>query len=59
MKRLTHEEFVEEIQQINSLIEILGEYKGCHAKIKVRCKVCGYEWETTPYILLKNCSCQR
>ena len=56
-KKITHEEFVDRMKEINSDIEILGEYVNNKTKIKVRCKVDGYEWEATPNNLLKGQGC--
>lgn len=40
----TTDEFKREIYDINSSIDIIGEYIDSHTKIKCRCNVCGYEW---------------
>ncbi len=45
-KRKTHEEFVNDIAQINPNIEILGKYIKSSLKILCRCKICNHEWET-------------
>ena len=45
-KTLTHEEFVKEISEINSDIEIIGEYIKSTIPIKCKCKICGHIWET-------------
>ena len=61
-KRLTHEEFMERFYVKNENaenIEILGEYKGSKIKIKCKCKIDGYEWETIPNTLLNNHSCPK
>ena len=52
--KLTHEEFINRMKKINSDIEILGEYKNAHTKIKCKCKIDGYEWETKPNSLLSS-----
>ena len=57
--QLTHEEFVNRMRKINSDIEILGEYKGIHKKIKCKCKIDGYEWEATPHNLLNDTGCPK
>lgn len=53
----THEQFIEELHQINPDIEILGTYVNDRTKIKCKCKVCGHEWESTPNRLLKGHGC--
>lgn len=44
----SHEEFCRAISELNPNIEIIGTYEKSHKKISVRCKKCGYEWETKP-----------
>ena len=41
-KRKTHEEFINELQNINTNIEVLEHYVGCDTKILCRCKCRGY-----------------
>ena len=55
----THEKFIQEIKEINDDIEILGTYKTNKTKIKCRCKVDGYEWETIPSNLLRGQGCPK
>lgn len=57
MKRLTHEEFLEKLYQINNNIEVLDEYKNNSTKIRCRCKVCNGEWSPIPSNLLKGHGC--
>ena len=61
-KRLTHEEFMEKFYIKNKNaenIEVLGEYVNNKIKIKVRCKIDGYEWEVTPNGLLSGYGCPK
>ena len=61
-KPLTHEEFMEKFYVKNKNaenIEILGEYVKNNIKIKVRCKIDGYEWEMTPSNLLGGYGCPK
>ena len=53
----THEEFIKELEEINPNIEILGKYVNNRTKIKCRCKLDGYEWETIPDTLLRDSGC--
>lgn len=39
--------------------EILGEYEGNKEKIRVKHRLCGYEWETRPNDLLSGYGCPR
>lgn len=60
-KRLTHEEFLERLHQVNDKaddFELLTRYISSKDLIKCRCKICGHEWETKASNLLKNCGCR-
>lgn len=57
--KLTHEEFKQELKKVNNNIEILGEYVNNRTKIKVKCKIDGYEWEVTPDSLLRGTGCPK
>lgn len=59
MRKLTHEQFMERLQQINTNIEILGTYINANTKIKCKCKIDGYEWESTPSRLLHGHGCPK
>lgn len=50
----THKEFLNELKQTHPNIEVLEEYKGALKKIKFKCKIDKYIWETTPSSLLNN-----
>lgn len=53
----THEQFIQELQDINSNITILGEYINYETKLLCRCDICGHEWYATPHNLLKYRGC--
>lgn len=53
----THEQFVEELKSINDQIEVLGRYTKVAERIRVKCRVCGKEWEPLGYSLLQGKSC--
>lgn len=53
----THEQFVEELKNINDQIEVLGRYTKVVDRIRVKCRVCGKEWEPLGYSLLQGKSC--
>lgn len=59
MRKKTHEEFVKELEQLNPNIVVLGKYDGATTKIKCRCLIDSYEWETTPSILLGGSGCPK
>ena len=54
-KRKTQEQFEKEVEEkFNNKIEIISKYTGIKDIVKCRCKVDGYEWETTGNTLLNN-----
>ena len=54
----THEQFLQELFQVNPNIEPLENYSGARTGIKVRCKKCGYEWIASPsYLITGNAHC--
>ena len=55
--RKTHQQFVEEMNKLNSNIIVLGTYKNAKAKLEFKCKKCGYEWARTPDTILHNAIC--
>lgn len=56
-KRKSHNEFIRQLKTINSNIEILSNYEGYRAKVKVRCLCCGNVWETDAGSLLQGHGC--
>lgn len=56
-RTITHEEFINRLQQVNSNIEILEPYVNSQTKIKCRCKIDGCEWEGRPADLLRGHGC--
>ena len=59
IKKLTHEEFINRMKEINNNIEVLEEYTDNKTKIKCRCKKDGYEWEVIPNSLLRGIGCPK
>lgn len=53
----SHEKFLEELFQINNNIDVIGQYCGNKKKLKCKCKIDGYEWETMPVHLLRGAGC--
>lgn len=53
----TTEDFINEMKNINSDIEILGDYINNKTKIQCRCNVDNYEWEASPNNLLQGEGC--
>ena len=56
-KRKTHEEFMNEMKEVNPNIEILGEYVNSKEKILCKCKIDNNEWCATPTNLLRGRGC--
>jgi len=56
-KYKTHEEFLEEVNIIDSTIKIIGLYKTARDTIKVKCLKCTGEWEPTADSLLHGSGC--
>lgn len=54
-----HDTFINELQKVDPSIEVLQEYVNTKTKIAVRCKKCGYRWETTPNNLLRGHGCMK
>ena len=57
VSKLSHEEFVKMIGEITPSIKITGHYTANKEPISVKCNRCGYEWSTTPVLLLKGSRC--
>jgi len=55
--RYTAETFKRKMKVINLNIEILGEYKRAHSKLKWKCKICSNIHETKPNDLLNGHGC--
>lgn len=55
----TQEQFIQELYEVNPDIEVLEDYQGSTIKIKVRCKLDGYEWETIPSTLIRGIGCPK
>lgn len=56
-RKMTTEEFEEKIKVVNPDVTILGEYKGNHRPIKVKCNHCGRIWNPTPHGLISGYGC--
>lgn len=58
-RKKTHEEYVDEVLEKNSNIEVLGIYVGANIKILHKCKLDGYEWMATPHNILRGRGCPK
>lgn len=57
--RKSHSQYVEELKIINQDVVVIGEYSGVDVPLRHKCLIDGYEWETTPRVLLKGCGCPK
>lgn len=57
--RKTHEQYVNELAEINPNIEVLGIYTGSMIKTLHRCKIDGYEWHVIPNSILHGTGCPK
>lgn len=58
-KKVTHEQFIHDMQYINDDIVIKGKYLKAKEPILCECKKCGYEWFATPSNLKKGRGCSK
>lgn len=58
-RRMTTNEFKEELSKINDKIEIIGDFTGANDKIKARCKTCNHEWYVVPTSLRLGSGCPK
>lgn len=56
-KLKTHEEFIQELNKINSNIEIQDQYINARTKVHCKCLIDGFEWNATPDNLLHGTGC--
>lgn len=57
MKRKTHQEFIDELQNKNQKVVAIGTYINYSTKIEVKCVKCGHIWFAWPESLLKGNGC--
>jgi len=53
----TEDQFIKEIAAISPSIEIIGHYTKAVERVKVRCRICGKEWEPKAYSLSQGKGC--
>jgi very-short-patch-repair endonuclease len=56
-RRKPHEQFVKEINILNSKIKILNTYINCTTKVDCKCLICGHIWSALPSNLSKGQGC--
>ncbi len=55
--RYTSETFLRAVSEKNNTVEILDEFVNVNSYLKVRCKECGYEWQSKGENLLQGRRC--
>lgn len=55
--RITHEEFVTRMKDINPFVEVVGKYETMETKIEMKCLICGQTWKASPQNLLHKTGC--
>jgi len=53
----TQEQFIRELQEVNSNITVIGQYVNSHMPIMCKCNVCNYVFKPRPYNLLRGHGC--
>ena len=53
-RKKTQEQYESELYALNSDFEVISDYLGSRLPIRVRCKVCGYEWSRIAIKLLER-----
>jgi predicted nucleic acid-binding Zn-ribbon protein len=57
--RLTHQEFIERVNEVNSHMTVIEQYRGILNHISARCNDCGKERKVHPRVLLNGGGCPR
>lgn len=55
----SHEQFIQEMKNVNSNIQILSNYAGNKKKVKCLCNICKNKWEAQPKHLLSGHGCPK
>jgi predicted nucleic acid-binding Zn-ribbon protein len=58
-RKVTNEEYVKRVKDINPNIIVLEPYSFAHIKIKHLCKICGYIWLVVPDAILRKQGCPK
>lgn len=53
-KKITNDEFIKRIKDINQNIVALEKYTNSSSKISFECKKCGYKWKSTPRAVMNS-----
>lgn len=55
--RYTHDSFVKTLSLVNPNLDVLSEYSNVKNRIRVRCKICKYEWTPIAESLIAKIHC--
>ena len=58
-KSKTHDDFIEEMYKIHPNIEVIGKYENANRRIRVKCNICGFEWDGVPGNMLSGDGCRK
>ncbi|AFQ96293.1 hypothetical protein [Listeria phage LP-KV022] len=58
-RKLTHEEYVKQVKDKNSKVEVLGTYLGNSIKILHKCKTCNHTWGVRPNSIKNGQGCPK
>lgn len=58
-RRMTTEEFKEELSKINDKVEIIGDYTKANDNIEAKCKICNHVWYVAPTSLRLGSGCPK
>lgn len=58
-RRKSHEQFVDELSNVNSNIGVIGKYYMAKSRVEVKCLRCGYIWSPVADSLLHGYGCPR
>ena len=53
----SHEQYINEVKEINSNIIVIGQYVNSHTPILHKCFLDGFEWTTAPTVILSGSGC--
>lgn len=53
----SHDEFVEDLKNINQNVDVIGTYVNMDTRVLVKCSIDGYTWNADPRKLMRGCQC--
>lgn len=56
-RKKTHDEYLQEVFDLNPLINVIGLYDGNKKKILHQCKICNHCWTSTPLHIIQGHGC--